>query len=68
LVSLDHSEHPDPRPRLHRLTGDRCGTGVPARNGSGLPPMNVNHIAREFVVVGTICHHHHLVARPVLEA
>jgi hypothetical protein len=68
LLSLDHSEHPDPRPRLYRLAGDRRGTGIPPCHGGGLPAVNVNHVAREFVLVGTIRHHHHLVARPVPDA
>jgi hypothetical protein len=49
------------------LAGDRCGAGIPPCHGSGLPAVNVDHVAREFVLVGTIRHHHHLVARPVPE-
>jgi hypothetical protein len=53
LLPPDDSEYLDPRPRLHRLTGDRCGAGILPRSGGGLPPVNVDHVAREFVVVGT---------------
>src|SRR5437870_12178456 len=38
------------------------------RDGGGLLAVNVNHVAREFVLFGTIRHHQHLVARPVPEA
>ncbi len=57
-LPLDRSQYPDPRPRLHRLTGNRCGAGIPTRNGGGLPSVNVNHIAREFVVVAILRHRH----------
>jgi Homeodomain-like domain len=49
--------------RKPEALGERCGTCIAPRHSGSLPPVNVDHVAREFVVVGTVCHDHPVGAR-----
>jgi hypothetical protein len=50
------------------LTGERRGTGILPRHGGRFSPVNVDQVAGELVVVGTIIHRRHLIESPAARA